>query len=444
MTAVSSRAVSPLVASRRPSMSTIDLDAHATTPCDPRVVQAMLPCFGETYGNAHSPHARGRAAARRVDGARGAVADLLGCDTREIVFTSGATESINLALKGVVDAAWDRDPSTPLHIVTAVTEHKAVLDVCARLEKRGVDITYLPVDPDGRIDPDRVAAALRDDTVLVSLMLANNEIGVLNPIADVSAHCREHGVLLHCDAAQALSTVECHVDRLGVDLLSISGHKAYGPQGVGALYLRRRRPRVRITAQMDGGGHQGGRRSGTLNLPGIVGLGRACELIAGQRRVDGARLTVLRDRLLERLTVAFPDLRVNGSLEHRLPHNLNVSIPGLVSEHLLETLEGVAISSGAACSSSSNDGSYVLKALAAANGDPNGERAESSLRMGLGRFTTAAQIERAADLLIDAVAEVRYRPAAAEDDACGVTCAPATLNDASTTQGSTSGPRLDR
>lgn len=402
------------------SETPIDLDHHATTPCDPRVVEAMLPCFTEVYGNPSSRHAIGRRAADRVEKAREQVAGLLGCERREIVFTSGATESNNLALKGVAELARQRHRGEkPLHLVTAATEHKAVLDVCARLERRGFEVDYLPVAADGRIDPETVRGALRDETILVSLMLANNEIGVLHPIPEISRICRGRGVLLHCDAAQALALVACDVDRLGADLLSISGHKAYGPKGVGALYMRRRRPRVRLLPQSEGGGHERGHRSGTLNVPGIVGLGMACALVAAEREHDATRLASLRDRLLERLRRAFPELVVNGSLEHRLPNNLNVSIPGLDADRLIERLEGVALSSGAACSSPNQSGSYVIEAL------PGGhERAPGSLRFGLGRSTTGEAIERAADRLVEAI--VALPPASPTPPLeCGVVCEPA-------------------
>lgn len=403
------------------------LDHQATTPCDPRVVEAMVPCFGGQhgdggfYGNAASrQHAFGRRAQVLVEDARRQVSTLLACDPREVVFTSGATESINLALKGVAASVHQQgSPQSKRHIVTCVTEHKAVLDACQRLEdqrleQEGYEITYLPVDDDGRVRPEDVRAALRGDTLLVSLMYANNEIGVIHPIEEIGAICKEHGVLLHCDAAQALGYLNCDTDRLGVDLLSISGHKIHGPKGVGALYVRRKRPRVRLEAILDGGGHERGMRSGTLNVPGIVGLGRAASLVTQLRDEEAERLARLRDLLLERLAVGWPELRVNGSLEHRLPHNLNVSLPGVDAETLMETLETVAISSGAACSSASADGSYVLKAL------PGGrEYAESSIRLGLGRFTTedeilfaAAEITNAARAVLNQGVDQRSRTAA--------------------------------
>lgn len=406
--------------------STVYLDHHATTPVDPRVVEAMLPCFTEDFGNASSrQHGFGRAAAERVDRARTQVADLIGADPREIVFTSGATEADNLGVKGVVaTAARTRDR---LHVLTVATEHKAVLDCCARLEAEGsgharVDVGYLGVDADGRVDPERLEAALRPETVLVSVMLANNEIGVVQPVAEIAAVCRRHGVLVHTDAAQALAHIDCRVDRLGVDLMSLSAHKAHGPKGVGALYARRRRPRVRLTAQMDGGGHEHGRRSGTLDVPGIVGFGAACALIDAERSSDAARLASLRDRLLAGLRDAFPDLIVNGSLAHRLPGNLNISIPGLDSERLLARLESVALSSGAACSDPGAGGSYVVKALAAAEGldaDAAARRADGSLRFGLGRATTATEIDTAIAALRIAIRRQLREPARANVE-CGV------------------------
>ena len=398
--------------------ATVYLDHQATTPCDPRVVEAMLPCFTDAFGNASSTqHDVGRAAAERVAAARRQVAGLIGAEPAEVVFTSGATEADNLAIKGVAEALASRGR----HLVTAVTEHKAVLDPCARLEARGFEVTYLAVDAEGRVSPEQVAGALRPDTVLVSLMLGNNEIGALHPIAEIGARCRDRGVLLHTDAAQALAQVDCRVDRLGVDLMSLSAHKAYGPQGVGALYVRRRRPRARLVPRMDGGGHERGRRSGTLNLPGIVGFGAACAVIAAQREDDAARMAGLRDRLLTGLRRAFPDLVVNGSPRHRLPSNLNVSFPDLASEGVLARLEGVAAASGAACSAPGAGGSYVVKALAQALGhDPEAaaRRADGSLRLGVGRFTRRDDIDLALDRLIAAVRAERDQPTATAA-ACG-------------------------
>ncbi len=386
------------------------LDHHATTPCDPRVVEVMLPCFGEVYGNpASQQHSPGCAARSLVEGAREQVADLLGCGTSEVVFTSGATESDNLAIKGVMESTATRGR----HLITAATEHKAVLDVCTRLERRGYEVTYLAVEADGRVCPDRVSQALREETVLVSLMLANNEIGVLHPIAQIAECCRERGVLLHCDAAQALATLDCDVNALGVDLMSVSAHKAYGPKGVGALYVRRRRPHVRLSAQLDGGGHEGGRRSGTVNVPGVVGFGEACAIIAGRREADARQQRFLRDRLLHRLRRGRSDLRVHGSLEHRLPNNLNVSFPGIDAGRLVREVGSVAVSSGAACSAPGTDGSYVLKAL------PGSAAELGSIRFGLGRGTTEAEVDFAAGEILAAVAAHEPDP---KVDACAATC----------------------
>ncbi len=374
-----------------------------------------MPCFGEVFGNASShQHGFGQQAAALVDTARRQVAGLLGCEPAEIVWTSGASESDNLALKGVAEAYADRGR----HLITAVTEHRAVLDVCGRLERNGFEVTYLAVEADGRVDPERVAAAFRADTILVSLMLANNEIGVLHPIREIAEYCRARGVLFHTDAAQALAWVDCRVSALGVDLMSISGHKIYGPKGVGALYVRRRRPRVRLIPRIEGGGHERGRRSGTLNVPGIVGLGKACALAAAERQGDAERVGELRNVLLELLRAAVPGLTVNGGLRHRLPNNLNVALPAIDAERLLIELTTVAVSSGAACSDPGAGGSYVLKALDGAD-----DAAERSLRFGLGRSTTRAQIERAVREIARAVESHRQRPNAEVGSSCGDPCA---------------------
>ncbi len=385
------------------------LDHHATTPCDPRVVNAMLPFFTSAFGNASSSHAWGRAASDHVEKARAAVAKLLGCEPSEIVFTSGATEADNLALLGVMEHASRRGR----HVITQQTEHKAVLDTCAELERRGFEVTYLTVDADGRVKSDQLADAIRHDTALVSIMWANNEIGVVQPIPEISDICRAEGVLLHTDAAQALTYLDCDVQAAGVDLMSISGHKIYGPKGIGALYVRKTRPRARLQAQMHGGGHERGRRSGTLDVPSIVGLGVACDLIAERRENDSARALELRRRLQQRLATAFPDLRVNGCLTHRLPNNLNVSLPGIDSRDLIEQLEDVAISSGSACSSAGQDGSYVLAALPGAK-----DLADNSLRFGIGRSTTEADIDLAVSR-IQAAARIAARMPARSQE-CGV------------------------
>ena len=392
----------------------IYLDCHATTPCDPRVLEAMLPVFSEEFGNASSQHEFGRRARERVEEARARVARLIDCDPREIVFTSGATESDNLAIKGAAAAGL-----RGRHVVTCATEHRAVLDCCRHLEEQGFDVTYLRVDGDGLLDPGDVEAVIRDDTGLVSLMYANNEIGVLHPIAEVGALCRKKGVLFHCDAVQALRHVACRVNDLHVDLLSLSGHKMYGPKGVGALYVRRRRPRARLRPIIDGGGHERGLRSGTLNVPAIVGLGKACEIVEAEREADARRVGQLRDDLLERILRGVPDARVNGSSTRRLPGNLNVTFPGVESRRLVAEIPGVAVSSGAACSSPTFDSSYVLKCLGRAEPGELG-----GIRFGLGRFTTAEEIERAAAATVAAVQRLRATPAPTADDACAATGEP--------------------
>ncbi|MCG8457511.1 MAG: cysteine desulfurase [Holophagales bacterium] len=402
----------------------IYLDHHATTPCDPRVSEAMLPLFAEDFGNPSSTqHAWGRRALGRVEAARRQVALLVGAEPAEVIFTSGATEADNLALFGTVEARLrDLPAGASPHVITQVSEHKAVLDACAAMERRGVRgrpvrVTYLPVEADGRLDPARVEHALSPETVLVSVMVANNEIGVTQPVAEVAEICRRAGIWLHADGAQALAHGDCHRHRLGWDLLSLSAHKAYGPKGVGALIVRRRRPRVRLEPRAHGGGHERGRRSGTLAVPLLVGFGRACELVAESTEAEAGRLAALRDHLLASLRRSFPGLEVNGSLEHRLPHNLNVSLPGLSAEDLMAELQALAVSSGAACTSTAGDSSHVLAAL------PGGrERAERALRFGLGRGTTEQELERAVAELERAAPIARQRAAsrAASPEVCGV------------------------
>ncbi len=373
----------------------IYLDYHATTPCDPRVVEAMLPTFTGTFGNAASRHHRfGSAARELVERARELVAALIGCRPAEIVFTSGATESDNLAVKGASLSPVSRGR----HVVTSAIEHRAVLDPCERLERSGFEITHVRPGADGRVRPADVEAAIRDDTTLVSIMYANNEIGTVNPIGEIGAICRARGVIFHCDAVQALPYLPCDVDELCVDLLSISAHKMYGPKGAGALFVRRRSPRVRLEPLIDGGGHERGMRSGTINVSGIVGLGCACDLARSEREDDSRRVGALRDRLLAMITEAVPDAMVNGSLEHRLPNNINVSFPGIDAADVIERLETVAVSSGAACSSASSDGSYVIRAI---GGDA--DRAGGSIRISLGRFTSDDEIETAGPRIVDAV-----------------------------------------
>jgi cysteine desulfurase len=372
----------------------IYLDNHATTRTDPRVLEAMLPYFTDHYGNAASVHPFGQDAAGAVDEARGHVANLIGAEPREIVFTSGATESDNLAIKGVAHL-YRRQGN---HVVTVQTEHRAVLDPCRRLQRDGFRVTFLPVDEFGRVSPAQVAEALTPETILVSVMLANNEVGTLQPLASLGRLCKERRVLLHTDATQAVGKVPVDVNVLGVDLLSLSAHKLYGPKGVGALYVRRRDPHVRLEPQMDGGGHERGLRSGTLPVPLVVGFGAACAL-AGETMADEAgRVRALRDRLHAGLRAALPDCRLNGHPDERLPNNLNLSFPHVHGEALLMALNRtVAVSSGSACTSASVEPSYVLRAM----GVPD-ELAHASIRFGLGRFNTAEEI----DYVIDEVPRV--------------------------------------
>jgi cysteine desulfurase len=375
------------------------LDYHATTPVDPRVLEAMLPFFTEKFGNASSRHhAFGWEAEHAVETARKQVAELIGASPQEIVFTSGATESNNLALKG----AAARFASQGGHIVTAATEHKAVLDACHWLEQAGFEVTYLPVNRDGRIDLDRLRRSIRPDTFLVSIMHANNEIGVLQPLAEIGSIARERGVLFHTDAAQSAGKVPIHVEQAHVDLLSLSAHKMYGPKGIGALYVRRKNPRVEIAPQIHGGGHERGLRSGTLNVPGIVGLGKACEICRLEMPQEAERVGRLRDRLKQLLEDGLDDLHINGSMESRLPNNLNVSFAHVLADSLLMALRDVAVSSGSACSSATQAPSHVLQALGL---EP--DLARSSIRFGLGRFTTEEEIEFAAARVIETVKRLR-------------------------------------
>jgi len=377
----------------------IYLDHNATTPVDPRVRDAMLPWLGERFGNAASrSHRFGWEAEEAVEQARARVAALLGADPREIVFTSGATESNNLALKGLAEAREGGGG----HVVSSPTEHPSVLDTLAWLQTRGVAVTLLPVDRHGRVSPGDVEAALRADTFLVTLMAAQNEIGTLHPVREVGAVCARRGVLFHCDATQALGKVPFDAARDGVHLASLTAHKMYGPKGCGALYVRRRDPEVRLRIQMHGGGHERGLRSGTLNVPGIVGLGAAAELGAREREEEAARCRALRDALLARLRAALPDLALNGHPTERLPGNLHVSIPGVESEALMLALPELAVSSGAACSSGSLEPSPTLRAI----GLPP-DLARCPVRFGIGRSTSAAEVERAAALVAEAAVRLR-------------------------------------
>jgi cysteine desulfurase len=377
----------------------IYLDAHATTPVDPRVLEAMLPYFSEKFGNAASrTHAFGWVAESAVDRARELVAAAIGAEPREIAFTSGATESDNLAIKGVAEAERERGD----HVVTTAIEHHAVLDSCRHLERLGFRVTVVPVEASGIVDAAKVVAAMTERTVLVSVMLANNEVGTIQPVAEIGRVTRERGVWLHTDAAQAVGRVPIDVEAMSIDLLSMSAHKIYGPKGVGALYVRRRGARVRLIAQMDGGGHEGGVRSGTLNVPGIVGLGAACGILAEEGATETARLAVLRDRLLLRLEGELEGVELNGDRVRRLAGSLNVSFAAVPSDTLIGGLREVALSSGSACTSASLEPSYVLRAMGAGEG-----RARSSIRFGIGRFTTEEEVDRAAALVIARVRELR-------------------------------------
>lgn len=377
----------------------IYLDNNATTPMDPRVLEAMLPYFVEKFGNAASRnHSFGWVAEEAVDYAREQVAKLINADPKEIIFTSGATESDNLALKGVFEMYASRGN----HIITATTEHKAVLDTCKHIEKLGGHVTYLEVNPEGLIDLKELENAITDKTILIAIMYGNNEIGVIQPVREISAIARKHGVLFFTDATQAVGKIPVDVQADGIDLMAFSGHKMYGPKGVGALYVRRKNPRVKVTAQMDGGGHERGMRSGTMNVPGIVGLGKACEICMNEMESEAARLSVMRDRL-ENALMELEEAYVNGSKEHRLPHVCNISFKYVEGEGLMMGFnKNIALSSGSACTSASLEPSYVLKALGL--GD---DLAHSSLRFGLGRFTTDEQIDYTINAIKDTVLKLR-------------------------------------
>ncbi|HEV3151153.1 MAG TPA: IscS subfamily cysteine desulfurase [Acidobacteriaceae bacterium] len=377
----------------------IYMDNHATSPIDPRVLEAMMPYLTGIFGNAASRnHSFGWEAEGAVEKAREQVAKLIGATAKEIIFTSGATESNNLALKGIAEMYRERGN----HIITQVTEHKAILDTCKRLEKAGYRVTYLPVKADGLIDLEDLKRAFDEKTILVSIMFANNEIGVVQPVAEIGKMCRERGVLFHSDGVQAVGKIPVDVNSMNIDVLSLSGHKIYGPKGVGALYVRRRNPRVQISEQINGGGHERGMRSGTLNVPGIVGLGKACEISGQEMAAEGERLSKLRDKLKAKLEGALDYIHVNGSMEHRLPNNLNISFVYVEGESLLMGINDVAVSSGSACTSATLEPSYVLKALGL--GD---DVAHSSIRFGLGRFNTEAEVDYVADKVIDIVKKLR-------------------------------------
>lgn len=374
------------------------LDHHATTPVDPRVLTAMLPFFGLNFGNAASrAHSFGWAAEKAVEHARKRVAHLAGAQPREIVFTSGSTESNNLAIKGAAEANPARS-----HFITVATEHRAVLDPLRHLERQGSRVTVLAPRPDGLLDPDELRRAIVPETLLVSVMYANNEIGVLQPVAEIGAICRERGVLFHCDAAQAFGKVPMEVNALHIDLMSASAHKLYGPKGIGFLYVRRSAPRFQLAAQMDGGGHENGLRSGTLNVPAILGFGEACAICAREMPEESARLAAWRDQLLARLTAALDGVTVNGSMAHRLGGNLNLSFAGVDAESLLMAMPDIALSTGSACTSGTPEPSHVLRALGVSD-----ELAHSSIRIGLGRFNTEEELDHAAHRIIESVKKLR-------------------------------------
>jgi cysteine desulfurase len=377
----------------------IYMDNHATTRMDPRVFDAMKPYYLEIFGNAASRnHSFGWEAEEAVEKARKQIADLIGATPKEIVFTSGATESNNLAIKGIAEMYAERGN----HIITQATEHKAVLDTCKRLEKEGVRVTYLPVKTDGLVDLNQLREAITDKTILISIMYANNEIGVVQPMAEIGKIAKEKGVLVHSDAVQAVGKIPVNVNKDGIDVLSLTAHKLYGPKGVGALYVRRRNPRVQITAQMDGGGHERGMRSGTLNVPGIAGLGAACEIANREMPEETRRLSFLRDKLRDRLMNDLDECYINGSVEHRLPHNLNISFAYVEGESLLMGINDIAVSSGSACTSATLEPSYVLKALGA--GD---DLAHSSIRFGIGRFNTEEEVDYVGNKVAEVVKKLR-------------------------------------
>ncbi len=377
----------------------IYMDNHATTPLDPRVLEAMMPYLTGTFGNAASRnHSFGWEAEQGVDKAREQIAKLIGATAKEIIFTSGATESNNLALKGIAEMYRERGN----HIITEVTEHKAVLDTCKKLEKQGFRVTYLPVKGDGLVDLEELERAMDDQTILVSIMYANNEIGVVQPVREIGELCHKKGVIFHTDAVQAVGKIPVNVLTDNIDVLSLSGHKIYGPKGVGALYVRRRNPRVQISEQQNGGGHERGMRSGTLNVPGIVGLGAACEIAMNEMDAEAVRERELRDYLRHKLESALDYTQVNGNMDHHLPGNLNMSFVYVEGESLLMGINDIAVSSGSACTSATLEPSYVLKSLGL--GD---DVAHSSIRFGLGRFNTKAEVDYVADKLIDVVTKLR-------------------------------------
>jgi cysteine desulfurase len=377
----------------------IYMDYHATTPVDPRVLETMLPYFNEKFGNSASRnHAFGWTAEEAVENARGQIARLINATPKEIIFTSGATESNNLAIKGAAEMYREKGN----HIITQVTEHKAVLDTCKRLEKYGYEVTYLPVGKDGRVNPEDVRKAITPKTIIISIMYANNEIGVVQPIAEIGKIAKERGVLLHVDGVQAIGKIPVDVQADNIDLLSMTAHKIYGPKGVGALYVRRRNPRVQLSAILDGGGHERGMRSGTLNVPGIVGFGKACEICQNEMAEESKRMIALRDRLRAGLEAKLDEVYINGTMEHHLPNNLNMSFAFVEGESLLMGINDIAVSSGSACTSATLEPSYVLKALGVGE-----DLAHTSIRFGLGRFNTEEEVDYVVNRMVEVVSRLR-------------------------------------
>jgi cysteine desulfurase len=380
-------------------MKPVYLDNHATTPMDPRVFEAMKPYFLEDFGNAASRnHQFGWRAEKAVENARKQIASLINCSEKEIIFTSGATESDNMAILGIAEMYAEKGD----HIITTNIEHKAILDSCKVAEKRGFKVTYLPVDKYGQVTVESVRAALTDKTILISVMFANNEIGSINPIGAVGALAKEKGIIFHTDAVQALGRVPVDVEALGIDLLSISGHKIYGPKGVGALYVRRKNPRVKLSPLIHGGGHERGMRSGTLNVPGIVGLGKASELAKNELAQDVEKQKALRDRLEKKLFDALDEIHLNGHPTERLPNNLNISFAFVEGESLMMGIKDIAVSSGSACTTASLEPSYVLRAIGVTE-----DLAHTSIRFGLGRFTTPEEVDYTAEQVIKTVRRLR-------------------------------------
>lgn len=377
----------------------IYMDHNATTPMDPRVLEAMMPYFTKVYGNAASrSHQYGWEAEEAVEKARQQIADLIGCTTKEIVFTSGATESDNLALMGIAEMYASKGN----HIITLPTEHKAIIDTCKYLERHGKEVTYLSVDEFGMVDLDALRNAIKDTTILVSIMMANNEIGTIQPVAEIGKICREKGVIFHTDGTQGVGKIPVDVNAMNIDLMSFTAHKMYGPKGVGALYVRKKSPRVKLSEQMHGGGHERGMRSGTLNVPGIVGFGKACEISMNEMESESKRLIYLRDKMINTFLTRVKYSYLNGHPTQRLPHNVNVSFEYVEGEGLMMGIKDLAVSSGSACTSATLEPSYVLKALG--RGD---ELAHSSIRYGLGRFTTEEEVDFAIEQTIESVNHLR-------------------------------------